>query len=358
VSSTTVAFLAAILALADQARGHGVFRWSGRWVAARCRGRARRLLGLTFVAATVTTAVLSLDATVVLLTPVVLATAGDLRVSARAPAYACAHLSNTASTLLPVSNLTNLLAFGASGLGFLAFAGLMAGPWVVAVAVEYLVFRWYFRAELRVTGDEVVTSAGPPPGFALGVLAAMLAGFCLGPLVGVEAVWVAVAAAAVCAVRALVLRTARVRDVVEAASPQLCLFVAGLAVVVEAVAEHGARDVLAGVLPVGDGLPALLAVAGIAAVTANLVNNLPAVLILLPVVSGHPGPLLAVLLGVNIGPNLTWVGSLATLLWRRVLGSRGVVATTREFTVLGLLTVPLSLGLATTALWLALSWSS
>ena len=91
--------------------------------------------------AAATTAILSLDATVVLLTPVVLATVRALRVPSRPHLYATAHLSNTASLLLPVSNLTNLLAFSAAGLSFTRFSVLMAAPWLLAVAVEYAVFR-------------------------------------------------------------------------------------------------------------------------------------------------------------------------------------------------------------------------
>jgi arsenical pump membrane protein len=94
-------------------------------------------------------------------------------------------------------------------------------------------------------------------------------------------------------------------------------------------------------------------VAGIAAVLANVVNNLPATLLLLAALDPGPAPaiVLAVLLGVNIGPNLTYVGSVATLLWRQVLGSEHRPRS-GEFTVLGLLTVPLALVAATVALWL------
>jgi arsenical pump membrane protein len=110
------------------------------------------------------------------------------------------------------------------------------------------------------------------------------------------------------------------------------------------------------VLPDSTGLVALLAVAGVAALLANLVNNLPATLLLLSVLGAHPaaGVLLAMLLGVNIGPNLTYVGSLATLLWRRVLARHTVRATSREFTLLGVLTVPACLAFAVTALWVGL----
>jgi arsenical pump membrane protein len=74
----------------------------------------------------------------VLLTPVVFATAARIRTSARPHVYACSHLANSASLLLPVSNLTNLLAFHASGISFARFAELMVLPWLVALALEWL----------------------------------------------------------------------------------------------------------------------------------------------------------------------------------------------------------------------------
>jgi arsenical pump membrane protein len=98
----------------------------------------------------------------------------------------------------------------------------------------------------------------------------------------------------------------------------------------------------------------MLLLAGLAAVLANLVNNLPAVLVLLPLVApSGAAAVLAVLIGVNIGPNLTYVGSLATLLWRRILADNDHDTELGEFTKLGLLTVPVSLIACTTALWAA-----
>jgi len=90
-----------------------------------------------------------------LLTPVVLATARTLGTPARPHAYASAHLANTASLLLPVSNLTNLLAFAASGLTFLGFAAVMALPWLAVIVAEYLVFRWFFRSDLSAPAEPV-----------------------------------------------------------------------------------------------------------------------------------------------------------------------------------------------------------
>src|SRR4051795_2008174 len=131
----TLAFLAALLVLADGCRVAGLFEALGAAIASGARGRRRRLLAMVSAAAAATTAVLSLDATVLLLTPVVFATAARLRISARPHVYACSHLANSASLLLPVSNLTNLLAFERSGLSFTRFAALMALPWLAALAV-------------------------------------------------------------------------------------------------------------------------------------------------------------------------------------------------------------------------------
>src|SRR6476659_2538394 len=109
-----------------------MFAALGALMALRSRGRPVRLLAMVFVVAAVTTAVLSLDATIVLLTPIVFATAARLRTNSRPHVYACSHLANSASLLLPVSNLTNLLAFHRSGLSFARFGGLMVLPWLLA----------------------------------------------------------------------------------------------------------------------------------------------------------------------------------------------------------------------------------
>ena len=122
----TIGFLAAVLVLAELCDRYGLFEFAGRWMAAGSRGSPVTLLALVFAVASTVTAVLTLDATVVLLTPVVFATAARLRLRARPHVYACTHLANSASLLLPVSNLTNLLAFRASGLSFARFGVLMA----------------------------------------------------------------------------------------------------------------------------------------------------------------------------------------------------------------------------------------
>ncbi|AYN38071.1 arsenic transporter [Streptomyces dangxiongensis] len=349
-----VGFLAAVLVLAHFCDVEGLFQACGAWTARWAAGRPVRLLTAVFALASAITAVLSLDATVVLLTPVVFATAARTGVRPKPHVYACTHLSNTASLLLPVSNLTNLLAFAASGLAFTRFAALMALPWLAAIGVEYLVFRRFFARDLAAAAPAGRDCGEAPvlPLFALVTVGGTLAGFVVASAFGVEPAWVAGAGALVLAGRSLLRRRATVPDVVRAAAPSFLVFVLALGVVVRAVVDNGLADVLGHVVPDGTGLPALLGTAALAAVLANVINNLPAVLVLLPLAApAGPGAVLAVLLGVNIGPNLTYAGSLATLLWRRIVHQHEHDVDLGEFTRLGLLAVPSSLAVAVVALW-------
>ena len=128
------------------------------------------------------------------------------------------------------------------------------------------------------------------------------------------------------------------------------MFVLALSVVVDGVTRHGLGSALAHLIPSTSSFLGLLALAAVAAVLANVLNNLPATLALIPLVTGNPALTLAVLLGVNIGPNAAYPGSLATLLWRRLL-PEDEKPSALQFHRLGLLTVPLLIVLATAGLW-------
>ena len=350
-----VLFLAAVLVLAQLCDDEGLFRAAGAAMARTAGQNTSGLLAKVFVIGAATTAVLSLDATVVLLTPVVLATARVLSVPARPHAYATAHLANTASLLLPVSNLTNLLAFSAAGLSFLHFTAVMAPSWLAAVVVEFLLLRWLFARDLAVKPDpEPAVDPVRVPVFVLVVLALTLVGFAVTSLLGFSPAWAALAGVVVLGVRALARRDTSVARIARAADVPFLVFVLCLGVVVNGLMLHGLESVMRNVLPDGNTLLALLGVAAVAAVLSNVVNNLPAVLVLLPLVSASgPAAVLAMLLGVNIGPNLTYVGSLANLLWRSVV-RRDIPAGFREFSRIGLITTPLTLIVAVLGLWVGI----
>jgi arsenical pump membrane protein len=348
----TVGFLAGILVFGRLCADAGVFTYLGARAARLGGARPRRLLALVVVLAASVTAVLTLDATVVLVTPVVLAVSARAGVAVKPNAYACARLANSGSLLLPVSNLTNLLAFSATNMSFGRFAALMALPWVIAVAGEWVGLRWFFRRDLPRTVPPHAEPVPPAPRYALGVLAVTVAAFVVLSAFHVPVAW---AAAGGCVLMLLPRRLLPVVRMVRAASLGFCAFVFAIAIVVDAVVRNGLGDVLRDVLPAGHSFPALLAVAVVAAVLANVVNNLPATLVLIPLVAADPIALLAVLLGVNVGPNATYAGSLATLLWRRLLPRRDRPGFA-EFHRFGLLTVPPLLVAVTAGLWASATW--
>jgi len=348
----TVGFLAAILVFGHLCAEAGVFDYLGAVAARASGGNPRRLLALVVVLAALVTATLTLDATVVLLTPVVLSTVATLGVAARPHAYACLRLANSGSLLLPVSNLTNLLAFGATGLSFGRFTALMLLPWLLVVVAEWAGLRRFFARDLRTDGTGHLPPRPAAPGYALCVLIVTVGLFAAASVLHVAPAWAALAGCCALLAPRVAARDVALRRLVQDASLGFCVFVLALAVLVDGVTRHGLGSALHHVVPDGSSFPALLATAAIAAVLANLVNNLPATLVLVPVAVASIGPVgaLAVLLGVNIGPNAAYPGSLATLLWRRILPA-DVKPRAREFHTFGALTVPVLLVLATAALW-------
>jgi arsenical pump membrane protein len=349
----TIGFLAALLLLADGCRREGLFGALGDIMARGSHDSPRRLLALVFAVASSVTIALGLDPTIVLLTPVVLSTATRLRISPKPDVYATAHLANSASLLLPISNLTNLLVFTVTGLSFIRFAALMLLPTAAAIAVEWAVLNRFFAAELgRPPGRQAAPAAPHLPRLALTVLTATLVSFLAGSLLGISPVWIAAAGAAAITVPALIRRTVKAGDVVRALQPSFLLFVLGLAIIVVAASDNGLAAAVRMVLPGGTSLPDLLGIAAISALLANLVNNLPAILIIAPIaIASGPAAVLAALVGVNVGPNLTYAGSLATLLWRRLLHAEDTDVHLGEYLRLGAATVPAAIAASTLMLW-------
>jgi arsenical pump membrane protein len=346
----SVVLLLLILAVGYLCRGAGVFDYLGALAASASRGDPRRLLVQVVLLAALVTAVLTLDATVVLLTPVILRTARRLRVPARPHLYACTQLANSGSLLLPISNLTNLIAFSASGLSFARFTGLMAVPWIAAVALEWAGLRLFFREDVQSPASELRTALRRPR-YALVVVGLTVAGLIATSAAKLAPAWAALAGLVLLAVPALRSGTTTPGAIVRQLNLGFGAFVLALGVIVDAVARHGLGSVLAWATPAGTSLLALLGLAFLAAAVANLVNNLPATLALLPIVADRPWAVLAVLLGVNVGPNATFAGSLATLLWRRMLPARQRPPAL-EFHTFGLVSVPVVIASTTLLLWL------
>jgi arsenical pump membrane protein len=316
--------------------------------AAELMSRGRAGTGGLWILAALVTTVLNLDAGVVLLTPLYVNIARRRGLDPLVLALQPVILSWLASSALPVSNLTNLIAVSSTGARTSEFVGHLGLPSLVAVIVGWYCYRRLTRprpygaapAEAAAPADGAApaeAAASPDAAVAPGaearralriggaVVGVVLVGFVGGRSVGVDAWEVALVADAVLLV---VVRRPPWRSVPVGTA----LVAASLAVLASAAVTH--LDV-AGLLG-GDDLLGLARTAGVTAVLANVVNNLPALLVVLPAVGSRPDPSLwATLVGVNMGPVLLVTGTLASLLWLDTLRRLGVAASGRDLTRVG-----------------------
>jgi Na+/H+ antiporter NhaD/arsenite permease-like protein len=293
---------------------------------------------------------LSLDTTAVLLTPVVVTLARRVGLSPIPFAMTTVWLANTGSLLLPVSNLTNLLAESdpALGTGYVARSWL---PALVAVLVPVAILAVISR---RALGHRYTAPAPDPvadrPLFVLSavVVALLVPALAIGDPVLHVPVWVPAAIGAVVLAVAAAVRRPGFLSMRLLPVP-LVLFVCGLFLAVAALGRVGLTEALAAAAGTGSGPLDLLRLAGVGTVTANLADNLPAYLALEPV-AGNEHRLLALLVAVNAGPLVTPWASLATLLWHGRLTAQDVHVSWWRFAGLGLIAAPLTVGLSTLAL--------
>ena len=272
----------------------------------------------------------------------------------RPGAQTCIRMANSASLLLPISNLTNLLAMHYLDLTFGGFALRMAPVLAVVLVVEYVVLRLLHRADLEVrpiphpprrSARPCPHARGRRPGHAGRLRRAVPAGR--------RAVLGVGRAAVVLVVWGLREGVLDVPRVVRAAHPGFAVFVLCLGVVVAALATGPLGDIVADALPETTSYAALLGIALLATLLANLLTNLSATLLLVPLLEPlGTTAILAALIGLNVGSGLTYTGSLANLLWRRALVRHGVRPSFRDFHRVSLVATPLSLVAAVTMLWL------
>jgi arsenical pump membrane protein len=340
-----VVFLVTILVVSDVCARAGLFAAAARLVGRASHGRPDRLLLGVFLLAALVTTVLSLDATVVLLTPIVVGAAATLGTSDRPGAFACLRMANSASLLLPVSNLTNLLALPYLDLDFLGFARRMAPVLLVVLVVEYVGLRLLFRRDLAAQQRDHGDVPGPPvPVVPVVVVGLMLAAFAVLSHWELAPAWASSAAALVLVVWARARGLLRARDVARAAHPSFALLVMALGIAVAAVSTGFLGDLVADLIPGGTSFADLLALAVLATVLAALLTNISATILLVPMVAPlGTTAVLAALLGLNIGSGLTWTGSLANLLWRRTLVRCGRRVGSRAFHRVSLVITPVSL---------------
>jgi arsenical pump membrane protein len=328
--------VAGLLLIGLVADGDGLFAAAGHRLAMLAPNGASLYVGAVVLVALVT-AVLNLDSAVAFLTPVLVYTARSRGAGDTALLYACLMVSNAGSLLLPGSNLTNLIVLGHLHLTGGAFAARMAPAWVAAVLVTALVVGLVERRSLRSGGS----GTGAPDHARIGLgLAAVLAASVLVVTLGSPALPVAAVGATAVGIRVFQRqqRLERVRQVL-GLSTLLGLFGVAVALGAAGRAWSGTADLLAQLGP--------WPTAGLGALTSVVVNNLPAASLLAARVPPHP---FALLVGLNLGPNLFVTGSLAWVLWLRTARAAGASPSIATASRLGLLVVPLSMAAALGAL--------
>jgi arsenical pump membrane protein len=349
-------FLIGMMLLAEIARAEGLFDWLAAVATSRARGSASRLFALVYGVGIVVTVFLSNDATAVVLTPAV-ATAVRAANAEKPLPYLliCAFVANAASFVLPISNPANLVIYGNHMPPLRQWLPAYLLPSVLSIAATYVVLRWTQRRAL----DQPLAKEVPVPALtAAGKTAASGIAATAGVLLAASAADIQLGlptaiAGAVTAIVVLVRERKAPWQVLRDMSWGVLPLVAGLFVLVEALNKTGVIAMIAGLLTEGRTVAWLAGAAGAAvALASNLMNNLPVGLTAGSAVQGadvSDQVTRAILIGVDLGPNLSVTGSLATILWLTALRREGQAIGAGTFLKLGVLVMPPALVLAIAA---------
>jgi len=346
-------FLAGMMILAELARHEGVFDWVADIAVRHAHGSAARLFFWIYLCGTVVTALLSNDATAVVLTPAVLAAVRRARVDPKPHLLACALIANAASFVLPISNPANLVIFGQHLPPLGAWLRVLLLPSIVSIVVTFVCLRVMSGKSLAgVSAPDitpvVLTAKGRMTlGGILIAAATLLVSSGFGIPLGIPT--------CVAAIFAVILVTLKDRGVpgtvVRNVSWSVLPLVAGLFMIVEALNSAGmlglTQQALRWLAAAPDGYGKFIAAFAVALVS-NGMNNLPVGLAAGTALQQmHGSGLLthAVLIGVDLGPNLSVTGSLATILWLIALRRDNAEITAWEFLKTGAIIMPVSLAL-------------
>lgn len=320
-----------LLLIGHVASSDGLFEVAGSKLSRLRGGNMVLFVAMMLLTATVT-ATLNLDTSVVFLTPVLLHTARHRSIKEESFLYGSIFMANAASLLLLGSNLTNILVFARSNVNGATFARTMLGPWLLSIALTTMVvlaWRWRDLSSKSITEDDATQNFSFGPGV-VGVIAAIVSMLVLSrPAIPVLAIAVVIAVIDITVRRRVVmsalLRSANLPVVVG-------LFVLATTVSVASRYWHISEHLI--------GSGGSWRTAGVAAVSSNLINNLPAAAMLSARFPVHPYSLL---LGLNLGPNLTVIGALSSMLWLKVARREGASPSVWTFTRIGVVVTAVTL---------------
>jgi arsenical pump membrane protein len=352
-------FLTGMMILAEVAREEGVFEWVADVAAQHARNSAARLFVLIYLVGTVVTALLSNDATAVVLTPAVLAVVRRAKVDPKPYLLACAFIANAASFVFPISNPANLVVFDQHMPPLALWLRIFLLPSLASIVATFLCLRWLSRKQLS---GEMRGEAEPALLSTEGKLALVGLAIAAVALISSSALGLPLGApTCVAALFAMAVVTWRNRSiplrVANGVSWSVLPLVAGLFVIVEASQHAGLQRLgWAGLQELAKtaGWIAKGAAAFVVALLSNGMNNLPVALMSGAAIRHAQETSLvahAMLIGVDLGPNLSVTGSLATILWLIALRREKVQITAWEFFRMGVIAMPVALIASLLLLW-------
>jgi arsenical pump membrane protein len=355
--------LMVISALAEEA---GIFETLAETAARWGKGSAARLYVAVFAVGATISVFLTNDSTALILTPVVYALVTRLRLPVLPFMFACTFIADTASFVLPVSNPINIIILNAFGSSLGTFLRYLFLPSIVAIGLNTALFMWLFRRDLAHKYEPLRPTVREARDRRLLIVISCILGlialsYILGSMAKIPLSFVALGGAVLMLVATLSLRRIQLRVIAGKITWSILLFIAGMFVIVRAVENLGftaafGRALLR--LAGGKPFPAVLLVAGGSALGSNLINNVPMSLVMvsalrqLPVTTpAYHSLAFAAMFGADLGPNLTTVGSLATMLWLLILRRRGLEVSTWSYFKLGIIFVPALILIGSLLIW-------
>jgi arsenical pump membrane protein len=368
----TFLFFLGMMGLSALAEAAGLFDWLAVQAARFARNSARLLFLNVFLLGSLISMILSNDATALILTPVVYVLVTKLRLPVLPFLFACTFIADTASFLLPVSNPINIIMLSHFPMDLFTFLRLLFLPSLIVIGINIGIFFLLYRRELqgrfqleRLPSAEETVKHQVYFRYTCVVLIGVAMAYVLASAARFPLSLVAVGGALLLLVGAVGWKQATIRETGKRISWSIFGFIAGMAIVVHAIEDTGLTAAFGHwllQLSGGNSIGAVMVGTVGSALGTNLINNIPMAVVMTsalgsiqhaPVAVQH-GFLAATMFGCDLGPNLTTVGSLATVLWLLILRKQGIDVSGLDYFKVGVIVTPIMLLAGALTIWLLL----
>ena len=368
----TFLFFLGMMGLSALAEAAGLFEWLATWAARIARQRAWLLFLNIFLLGTLISMILSNDATALILTPVVYVLVTKLRLPVLPFLFACTFIADTASFLLPVSNPINIIILSHFPLDLLTFLRLLLLPSLIVIGINIGIFfllywrelQGQFKPERLPSANETIKHRAYFR-YTCFVLIGVAIAYVVASATRFPLSLIALGGAATLLIGALGWRQSTLRETGKRISWSIFGFIAGMSIVVRSIEDTGLTTAFGNwllQLSGGNSFGAVMVGTAGAALGTNLINNIPMAVVMTsalgsmqhaPVTVQH-GFIAATMFGCDLGPNLTTVGSLATVLWLLILRKQGVDVSGLDYFKVGVIVTPIMLLAGAATIWLLL----